>query len=214
MRPLTLITPKPLIQVCGKSILDHIVEALPSEIDEIILVTNYLEDQIKAHCGEEFHGRTVQYVTQENPTSGTGAALLATKDLITGKFMQLNGDDIYSKAVLEQAVTLPQAIISVESDTPELFGVLEINSDGTLRRIIEKPENPTSDLVNTGGFVADKALLEYEVAISHLGELLVTDLLTAYAQDYPLQVVTDGQWIPIGNPEQLAMAESILCPKK
>lgn len=212
MRPLTETTPKPLIPVCGKPILDHIIEALPSEITEVILVTNYLEEQIKSYYGAEWNGRSIQYVTQDNPSGGTGAALLSAKEHITGKFMQLNGDDIYSTEVLRQAAALPQAIICVESETPELFGVLDLKDDNTLRDIVEKPENPTSNLVNTGGFVADKSLLDCDVPISASGELYVTDMLTAYAKNNPVQAVTDEAWIPIGNPEQLKEAERILCP--
>ena len=75
MRPLTEHTPKPLIKVCGKPILQHIVEALPAEIDELILVVGYLEEQIRTFCGAEFCGRKVKYVTQGNSAGGTGDAL-------------------------------------------------------------------------------------------------------------------------------------------
>lgn len=213
MRPLTDSVPKPLIRVCGKTILDHIVEALPDEITHLIFVTNYLEEQIKAHCGDEFHGRKVSYVTQENPAGGTGAALLATKHLITGKFMVMNGDDIHGPAALARAVGEPNALITVNSDTPELFGVVETNGDGTLKSIVEKPEHPQSSLVNTGGFVADMSLLACAVEPSPTGEVYATDMLTLHAGTYPVRIIEQEEWIPIGNPEQLAAAEARLCPQ-
>lgn len=213
MRPLTDSTPKPLIKVCGRTILDHIVAALPDEITEIILVTNYLEDQIKAHCGEEFHGRKVSYVTQENPAGGTGAALLATKHLITGKFMVMNGDDIHGPTALKAAVSEPNALITVHSNTPQLFGVVEPNRDGTLNKIVEKPEEPQSNLVNTGGFVADITLLDCEPPVSVSGELYATDMLTMHAETNPVHIIEQTEWIPIGNPEQLQQAEVQLCPE-
>ena len=46
LRPLTESCPKPLVKVCGKTLLDHIVEALPSAVDELIMVTGYLEAHI------------------------------------------------------------------------------------------------------------------------------------------------------------------------
>ena len=64
MRPLTDTTPKPLLKVCGKAVLDHIVEALPTQITELIIVTGYLGEQIREHCGEEFYVRPVTYLEQ------------------------------------------------------------------------------------------------------------------------------------------------------
>jgi bifunctional UDP-N-acetylglucosamine pyrophosphorylase/glucosamine-1-phosphate N-acetyltransferase len=210
MLPLTEYTPKPLIKVLGRPVLDYIVEALPPEITELILVTNYLEEQIKEHCGAEFYGRKVTYVTQTNPAGGTGAALLCAKGLVVGKFLMLNGDDIHGTAALQEAINQPNALIGVHSETPEKFGVLEVNPDGTLKAIIEKPENPTSNLVHTGGFVADTSLLDVSVPVSSLGELLATDMLTIYAATHPMQVIKQPFWISIGYPEDITRAEEIL----
>jgi len=57
LRPLTENCPKPLVEVGGKTLLDHIVGALPSSVDELIIVTGYLGEMIEAYCGTEFHGR-------------------------------------------------------------------------------------------------------------------------------------------------------------
>jgi len=65
LRPLTENCPKPLVEVGGKTLLDHIVGALPSSVDELIIVTGYLGEMIEAYCGTEFHGRKVTYVTQK-----------------------------------------------------------------------------------------------------------------------------------------------------
>jgi len=209
--PLTESTPKPLVPVCGKPILDHILEALPAEITEVILVTNYLEDQIKARYGAKWGDLAFKYVTQHNPSGGTGDALMCTKGLITGTFLVLNGDDIHGKAALATAIRYENALISVRTDTPKLFGVIDLNKDGTLRAITEKPENPATNLVNTGGFVAQPTLLDCMVEVSKSGELYATDMLTLHAQLNPTTVVEQHQWIPIGSLEQLAHAESILC---
>jgi NDP-sugar pyrophosphorylase family protein len=64
LRPLTDDIPKPLVLVAGKSLLEHIVAALPSAVDELIIVHGYLGEQIKAHCGEFYFGRKVTYVEQ------------------------------------------------------------------------------------------------------------------------------------------------------
>ncbi|MCA9360313.1 NTP transferase domain-containing protein [Candidatus Nomurabacteria bacterium] len=210
MLPLTKTIPKPLIKVCGKPILDHIVEALPANITELVIVTNYLEEQIRAHCGEEFYGRKVTYVHQDNPAGGTGNALLCTKNLLTGKFIVLNGDDIHGAEALVEAVQEPYSILAVYSETPELFGVLEKNEDGTLKAIVEKPKEPTSNLVNTGGFVTDLALFENDVAVSDAGELYATDMLTQCASFKKVKIIEQKKWLPIGYPEDIKKAEYIL----
>ncbi len=217
MRPLTDTVPKPLIKVCGKSILDHIVEALPTEVDEIILVTNYLEDQIKEYCGDEFHGRTVRYVTQEDPSGGTGAALMCAKELVTGKFLFMYADDIHGATALAVVVGEDNAMLAMSTDSPEDFGILSLNDDRTLRGIVEKPKSGTepSNLANIGGWVMSPEIFDFAPEMNEeLGEVLATDMITAYAAKYPIKVIEQDVWIPIGNPDQLTAAESILCPKK
>jgi bifunctional UDP-N-acetylglucosamine pyrophosphorylase/glucosamine-1-phosphate N-acetyltransferase len=212
MRPLTETTPKPMINVCGRPILQHIIDALPPQIDELILVVGYLKEQIMDFCGEEYKGRRVQYVTQENFAGGTGDALLCAAPLIRGKFLFMFADDIHGKEALQEIVKCDAAILSAYSKTPERFGVLVQNEDGTLREIIEKPEVPPSNLINTGVFVADPDIFEYRVPVSASGELYATDMLTAYAKDHPLRVIEQGSWLPIGYPEHITEAEAILCP--
>ncbi len=104
-------------------------------------------------------------------------------------------------------------MLGVHSDTPELFGVLIKNADGTLKEIIEKPANPTSNLVNIGGFVAEPKLLEYNVSQSVSGEVYVTDMFSAYAAEYPVRIIEQNRWLPIGYPEDIQKAEAVLCPK-
>ncbi len=215
MRPLTDHTPKPLIQVCGKPLLQHVVEALPAEVDELVLVVGYLQEQIRAHCGSEYEGRKVTYVEQQNFAGGTGDALLCAKDVLQGKFLFMYADDIHGADALQEAITKDYAILATHSDTPEHFGVLLQNEDGTLQGIIEKPKDPPSHFINIGGFVLDTHIFEYSVSVSEEhGELLVTDMFTQFAQDYPVEIVQQDLWIPVGRPEDIQKAEQQLCPKQ
>jgi len=213
MRPLTETTAKPLIHVCGKPVLDHIAEALPQEIDELILVVGYKKEQINAHCGDIYFGRPVTYVEQADFAAGTGDALMCAKKHVHDTFLFMYADDIHGKDALAKVVKEEHAMLGMVSDTPERFGVLAQNEDGTLKEIIEKPEHPTSNFVNIGGFVVDPTIFDYDAPVSHLGEVLVTDLLTAYAQDHPVKIIEQEQWIPIGYPEHIEAAEQILCPE-
>lgn len=214
LRPLTNTTPKPLIKVCGKPLLQHIVEALPEEIDEIILVVNYLEEQIRAFCGEEFCGRRVKYVVQDNPKGGTGAALFCAKDLLKGRFLFMYADDIHGAKALKQVISYPYGMLAARSDEPQNFGVLTLNSDGTLKAITEKPANPATNLINIGGMVLDTDIFLYEATPNpESGEVYVTDMVTAFAKDKPMQVVEQYVWLPVGKVEDIVLTEECLCPK-
>jgi NDP-sugar pyrophosphorylase family protein len=80
MRPVTLETPKPLIEINGEKIIDKIFNSLPDEIDEVILVVEYLKDKIIDYVGLNFKNKTVEYSVQ-NSTKGTYGALLSARNL-------------------------------------------------------------------------------------------------------------------------------------
>ncbi len=210
MRPLTESCPKPLIKVCGKPILEHIVHSLPEEIDEIVLIVGYLKEQIMELCGSEYLGKRVQYCIQEDFAGGTGDALACAEGILRGKFLFMYGDDIHGKEMLKKAIEFDHAILGTYSDTPQKYGVLVSNEDGTLKEIFEKPENPPSNLINIGGFVINSSIFTYKVPVSSLGEIFATDMLTEYAKDHPVQILEQNLWIPIGYPEDIAKAEKIL----
>lgn len=213
MMPLTKDTPKPLIKVCGKPILQHIIEALPSEIDEIVVVVGYWHEHIRNFLGTEFLGRRIQYVMQENPTGGTGDALRCARALLHDRFLLMYADDIHGAAALAAVVTHPYAILGTVAPDPQNFGVLVQNEDGTLKEILERPDNPPSNLINIGGMILGVDIFNIKVPVSPvLGELLVTDLVTVYAAIHPLDIVVQPRWIPVGRPADIAKAEAILCP--
>jgi UDP-N-acetylglucosamine diphosphorylase / glucose-1-phosphate thymidylyltransferase / UDP-N-acetylgalactosamine diphosphorylase / glucosamine-1-phosphate N-acetyltransferase / galactosamine-1-phosphate N-acetyltransferase len=213
MRPLTESCPKPLLKVAGKPILEHIVDALPPQIDEVVVIVSYLKEQIIAWGGEEFHGRRMVYREQVNPAGGTGDALLCARDVLRGKFLFMYGDDIHGANALAEAVEEEHAILGAYSETPERYGVLVPNADGTLKEILEKPENPPSNLINIGGFVINDSIFTYTVPVSASGELYVTDMLTEYAKVNPVKIVMQDTWIPIGYPEDIVKAEELLAGK-
>jgi len=209
LRPLTENTPKQLVQVNGRPLLDYIVEALPSAVDEIIMVTGYLEDQIKAHCGEKYFGRKVTYITQPEP-KGTGHALWLCKELIHGRFLFMFGDDIHGKADLANVTAYERGMLVLQTDTPERFGIVTKHADGTMAKFIEKPQHPPSNLASTGVFVLDEHIFEFEPEVEMNGELYHTDMVREYAKKYPVMVVEQQLWIPIGYPEDIAKAEVLL----
>jgi UDP-N-acetylglucosamine diphosphorylase / glucose-1-phosphate thymidylyltransferase / UDP-N-acetylgalactosamine diphosphorylase / glucosamine-1-phosphate N-acetyltransferase / galactosamine-1-phosphate N-acetyltransferase len=213
LRPLTDNCPKPLVKVAGKTLLDHIVGSLPSAVDEIILVTGYLEEQIHSHCGDVFHGRKVTYVHQAEQ-KGTGHALWLCKDFLKGRFLFMFADDLHGANDIARATSYTRSMLTLTTNTPERFGIVVRHPDGTLAEFIEKPEHPPSNLASTGVMVLDDNLFKYELTKETNGEYYLTDIIAEYAKDYPIAVVEQQLWIPIGYPEDITRAEMILESRK
>lgn len=215
MMPLTKNTPKPMLHICGKPILVHVIEALPEDITELILVVGYLQEQIQEYFSDEYQGKKVSYISQSNFSGGTGDALISAKSIVQGKFMCMYADDIHGASALKEALNYKYAILGTHSDNPENFGVLVQHEDGTLKSIIEKPKNPTSNIVNIGGFVLDESIFEYTVEKNEEhNELLLTDIVTEFASDHTIHIISQTLWIPIGKPADIQTAEKYLCPEK
>lgn len=209
LRPLTENCPKPLIHVSGKPLLDHIIESLPSAIDEIIIVVGYLGEMIKAYYGSEYRGKKVSYVTQE-VQDGTARALWLCKDMLKGRFLFMFADDLHGKEDIARVTSYSRGMLAKTSETPERFGVVVRNPDGTLSEIVEKPTHPPSNLVSTGVMVLDTNIFTYEPQNAVNGEYYLTEVLERYAKEYPVAVVEEDFWIPIGYPSDITRAETIL----
>jgi NDP-sugar pyrophosphorylase family protein len=209
LRPLTDTVPKPLVTVGGKTLLDHIVGALPSAVDELIIVTGYLEEKIHAYCGTEFHGKKVTYVHQAEQ-KGTAHALWLCKDLLRGRFLFMFADDLHGKQDIARVTSYTRAMLTLTTDTPERFGIVVRHPDGTLAEMIEKPEHPPSNLASTGVMVLDDHIFQFEPTVMKNGEYYLTDVIAEYARVYPIAVVEQTLWIPIGYPEDIEKAEKIL----
>jgi bifunctional UDP-N-acetylglucosamine pyrophosphorylase/glucosamine-1-phosphate N-acetyltransferase len=209
MRPLTLEKPKPLIEVAGKPILEHIMDALPSEVDEIILVVGYKAEMIMERYGDSYKGIPIRYVHQWMP-AGTAHALSIARPFLNGRFLFMYGDDIHGREALAEIVKHPLGILAARHDDPSKFGVIERREDGTLLQIVEKPKNPTSNLINPGGIVLDDRIFNYPAPRHETGEYYLTDPIGAFAKDYSMMVVEQPLWIPVGYPEDIAKAEAIL----
>ncbi len=209
LRPLTDNTPKPLVKVAGKALLDHIVEALPSAVDELIIVHGYLGEQIKQHCGTEYFGRKVTYVEQIEQ-KGTAPALYLCKDLLKGRFLFMFADDIHGANDIARVTSYSRALLTMPTKTPERFGIVVRHPDGTLAEFVEKPTHPPSNLASTGVMVLDTHIFEFEIKIDRNGEYFLTDVIAEYAEKYPMAVVEEDLWIPIAYPEDIERAEKIL----
>lgn len=217
MRPLTGNTPKPLLKVAGKTILEQIVSRLPEEIDRLILVVGYLGQQIVDFCKDEFCGRKVQYVWQEKKL-GTYHALKICRHLLKPgeRFLMLFADDIHGKEGIAECLKYERALIVEETNEPWKFGIVDLNEDMSINDIIEKPEkNPPSNFASTGVLLLDTKIFDYEADLHPNGEYYLTSALSKMLKDgHKVYAVKSTLWLPIGYPDDIRKAEEKLVELK
>ena len=214
MRPLTLEKPKPLLTVNGKPLIEHIIDNLPKEIDELIVVVGYKGEQIWEFLGENFNGLKVQYVWQKEKL-GTGHALKLCQPMLgDGKFMMLFADDIHGREGLERLLNHDRAILTAEVDDPRRFGVVHADAKGKIIDFEEKPENPKSKIVSTGAMTLDGRIFKYEPSLHQNGEYYLTTMIEQMLKEHEVFAVPSSSWIPTATPEDLKRAEEILNSQK
>ena len=210
MRPLTENKPKPMVEILGKPLLHHIFDSLPDEIDEVILVTSYLEDKIKEYFGENFGGKKIKYIHQPKKL-GTAQALWLTRKLLGDeRFLMLYADDLQSKDDIKKCLAYPLSIMVKEVEDPRRFGVIVADDRGRVLDLVEKPISPPSKLASTGVKVLDSKIFNYPAKQHPNGEYYITDSLAQMARDYELIAVQADFWLPIGYPEDIKKAEAAL----
>jgi len=210
LAPLTDGIPKSLVDVNGKSILEHKLSLLDGLVGEVILVVGHLGEKIKEKIKDNYGGLKIKYVEQKE-ILGSGHAVLQTKELLKGEFIVLNGDDFYSKEDLKNLLNEKFAISGFELEDPRNFGVLELDSEGNLVEVEEKPENPKSNLVNIGAYAFDVSIFEKELEKSPRGDYEIIDYLN-YLVDKgeKIKVLKTISWLPVNNLKELEIAKKNL----
>ena len=207
LRPHTNTTPKPLLAVQGRPILDWIIGALPP-VERLVVVVNYLAGQIEDYLAKQTHVRNWTTVRQAEPR-GTGDALMACRGKVTAdKVMVLNGDDLIGRADLAALAAVPMGILAHAVDEPKSYGIIFRNPDGTLNRVVEKPEGLSPpQLANIGGYLFPRSVFDLTLPLSPRGEYEITDAVSQLAAKGGFQVVEAKYWLPIGTIEQWEAAQ-------
>jgi bifunctional UDP-N-acetylglucosamine pyrophosphorylase/glucosamine-1-phosphate N-acetyltransferase len=207
LRPYTEKTPKPMLPVQGRPILDWALGALPRSVDRVLVVVHYLGEQIESYLKTQRHVPSAEVVWQEQPR-GTGDALRSCRDkLQAGSFLVLNGDDLYGAADLAELARHPAGLLVHPVDEPRRFGIAFLKEDGTLEKLVEKPPLDGTRLANTGAYVFPPHVFQTELKMSARGEFEITDYVTALACQETVQAVRTNFWLPIGTVEAWQSAE-------
>ena len=214
MAPLTDDTPKPLLEVAGKSLLQHKLDILPDEVDEAIVIVGYLGSKIHERFGGDYNGKRILYVEQET-LDGTMGALARAKDILKDRFLVLMADDIYSREDIMRCLAADSwAILVHETDHMVEGGRIIADADGIITDIEEGDHTGKPGLMNTNMFVLNTRVFDYPMVPKSSGSsefgLPQTVLAASKASGIPLEAVISAFWIHITDPEDLQKAEEVL----
>ncbi len=214
MKELTERIPKPMLTVCGISLIEHKLKALPAEVDEVILIVGYLGNVIRDTFGEDFKGRRIRYVKQ-NVLDGTAGALWLARPFLTGRFVVLMGDDLYAAEDIAACLRAPEwSVLVQETEAMASGGRVVMDDDGHIIAIEEGEHEGVPGLMNTNMFALDQRLFDHPMLPKAAGSdefgLPQTVLSAVRTSLIPLTPVRATSWMQITAPEDLTKAEQAL----
>lgn len=156
LRPHTWSKPKPLVQIAGKTVLDHVLDIVSTAADlndcRLVFIIGYLGDQIQDYMDKNYPNVETNYYVQEEMLGQTHAIAMAREQL-EGPTLVLFSDTIVQDdmSFLLDDEEKEEAVIWVKKvEDPRRFGVVVTGEDGYVHQIIEKPDSMENDLAVVG----------------------------------------------------------------
>lgn len=212
LRPHTHTQPKALIPIAGKPIIGHIIDTLISAgISEYVFIIGYMGDKIESFIATHYPQIKATFVMQTTG-KGTGHAIWLAKDILKQDELLIVLGDTIADVNIEKLISQPQTTLCVKKvEDPRLFGVAEMNADGTIKKLIEKPAIPKSNLALVGIYrIKETAALfdaiEYNMneKITSQNEFHLTDALMRMIETgVVMRTVDVDNWFDCGKKEIL-----------
>ena len=224
MLPLTKITNKHLLPVFNQPMIYYPIQTLVrAGIDEIVIVTggHYAGDFLNLlGNGKDFGLRRINYAYQEGEGGIADALRLAREFTGKDRITVILGDNILEKDITQHVKKFEEQdgakILLKEVPDPQRFGVAELDANGKVINIVEKPKTPRSNLAVIGIYMYDNTVYDIIQTLkpSARGELEITDVNTAYMRAGRLNAdVIDGWWTDAGTFPSLYRATRLVAEK-
>ncbi len=221
LRPHTYTQPKALIPLAGKTILSIIVDQLKDAgINEFIFIIGYLGEKIQDYIQNNYPDLNCHFVTQTD-RHGTGHAVELTKNIVGGEQVLIVLGDTIAEYDLKQVLSEPHSMLGVKKvDDPRNFGVAEIDEDGFITRVVEKPAIPKSNMALVGIYKIIETNFLYACLDKILtspdnnNDLNLTDALECMIQQgAKFKYFKVSNWFDCGKKETLLESNAILLKK-
>jgi dTDP-glucose pyrophosphorylase len=121
----------------------------------------------------------------------------------------MNGDDLFGARDLAALARCPAGLLVHPVDEPRHFGIAFLRPDGTLERLVEKPDLDGRQLANMGAYLFPRTVFDTDLGLSARGEYEITDYVSALATRQPVAVVRANFWLPIGTVEVWQKAQDM-----
>jgi glucose-1-phosphate thymidylyltransferase len=221
LRPITFTRAKQLIPVANKPILFYAIEAIrDAGITDIGVIVGDTADEVRAALGDGSDwGAAITYIPQEAPL-GLAHAVKISEEYMAGEpFVMYLGDNLIANGITTfvdefRAGGCNAQILLAHVPNASQFGVAELAADGTVKRLVEKPKEPVSDLALVGVYLFDREVFKAVNAIepSARGELEITDAIQWLVDNgYTVRPhVITGWWKDTGKLEDMLEANRIM----
>ena len=221
LRPLTHTGPKQLLPIANKPMSEYCIESMKSAgVTEIVIIIGGIGSQkVKDYYGNgEKLGVKISYIPQDFPR-GIAHAISLCEDFINNeKFLVFLGDNIIQKPINEIGIEFEKSnvaatILLCEVENPSRFGIADIK-DGQIKKIIEKPKNPPTNLAVTGIYFLTPIIFDVikRLKPSWRNELEITDALDMLLNEkhsITYKMITD-YWKDTGTPEDIINANRVI----
>lgn len=226
LRPLTWVTNKHLLPIYNKPMIYYPLEAMKRAGIKEVLVTSspdhagHFANLLRA--GEEF-GIKLYYAVQKNPKGGISDAMILAQEFCSNEeLLVILGDNIFGYDLAKSVTDFKQKgkgakVFGIEMPTESRqYGVIEIDNEGKVISIEEKPEHPKSKIAQTGIYMYDSRVFDFIKGLSPSarGELEVTDLNNFYVKEGTMECEIIDWWIDAGTSyDELLRANELVAEK-
>ncbi|MEM8533843.1 MAG: glucose-1-phosphate thymidylyltransferase [Chloroflexota bacterium] len=221
LRPITYTSAKQLVPVANKPVLFRVIESIrDAGVEEIGIVIGDTGDEIRNAVGDGHQwGVRIEYIPQDAPLGLAHAVKIARPFLGDDRFVMFLGDNCLQGGIsnlikhFEDSQSDAQVVLK-RVINPQQYGVAELDQDGRIMRLTEKPRQPRSDLALVGIYMFNSSIWEAVESIrpSWRGELEITEalqwLIENGRQVYPF--VHDGWWIDTGKKDDMLEANRLV----
>jgi len=193
LRPITHTSAKQLVPVANKPVLFYGIEALvDAGVTEIgIIIAPETGEEIKEAAGDgSAFGAEITYIVQDKPAGLAHAVLTAEEFIGTSPFVMYLGDNLLRDGLRSLVTTFTEAepdtlILLTPVDDPQSYGVAELDDDGHIVRLIEKPKDPPSNLALVGVYLFSSLIFDAARSLepSWRGELEITEAIDKLIDD-------------------------------
>lgn len=205
--PLTQTRPKSFMPILGSTVIERIISFLENSSikDILVVIPNEYPEEYKDFFQKISKKYGVRLVTQDISIYGTAAALKTISKEVNEEFILVYGDILVEEKAIRSilASQSSNAILGVAVSKPQEYGVLISENNKFLSRILEKPSNPPTNLINGGIYKFSTDIFSYldKIEKSDRGEYELTDAVNLMATENKVEIVKyDGVWMDIGRP--------------